>query len=833
MSVTRASNRRGAMADVLTHDVWLGCRSLWGRPAFAAAAIATLALGIGASSAMFSVAYGIALRPLPYPQSDRLIRIYEANLAHGQIEQDVSVGAFHDWRAGSTSLEASALFSKASPRTLGVGGHRLTTMSVSPAFFDVLGVRPILGPGFKAERDYTRFTTDEVVLSHDTWQRVFGGRPDVIGAPMAFVGVGDDDVYRIVGVLPQSFSFTQPVDVWRPQIVEVPVARILRNWRYDRVIARLKPGAALHTARAELEVVAERLARDFPASNAGWTVTAESMHDSIVGSFGPATWLLLAAVAVVLLVACLNVGGLLVARTITRQRETAVRMALGAGLWRLLRLWFAEAAILALLGAACGVLFAWWGVTALKVAAPPGIPRLDAIALDLPSLVVAALSTVLAIVIFTAAPLGVVPRRGWSGHLRTGSSGSAGGRDRRLARGSLTIAQCAGAAALVVLAVMLTRSFLKLTSFDLGWNPNGVLSVQASPRMPQNVRRPWYLRVEWADRLLTRLDAMPGVDRAAISTQRPLATSYPATLARGRGKAADDDARWPGVQQSVTDAYFQVMGIRLVSGRTFGWIDRFGEEQINQIQRADHGVAVVTEQTARTLWPGQSAIGQALWLPDIDNVAWRDVVGVVADIQFHAVGETPALHVFVPWTQSSTGTPYVLVKSADPGTSMTAAVRDVVQRVEPGSAIDDVATLDALVERATEQPRFTSRIVVAFGALALALAAVGIHGTLSYLVGARTREIGIRLALGASRRSILLNVIWRGVVPAIMGGLIGLALALALAHTFHALLFEVAPFDPASLAGGAAVLLAVAVFAALNPARRAARVEPSQALRAE
>jgi putative ABC transport system permease protein len=817
-------------------DLRLAFRSMGHRPGFAAAALATLALGIGASTAIFSVAYGVSLRPLPYPEPNRLVRIYEANPANGQLEQDVSQGAFHGWREGAPSIEAAALFTKRRSRFLaGANPQPITTMAVSPAFFDVLAVRPMLGPGFKPEHEYTRFTARDAVLSFAAWHRIFGGDHGVIGRSILFVD--DDDPFRVVGVMPEGFAFTEPVDIWQPKIVEVPVARILRNWRYDRVVARLRSGSMIGQARAELEGVAARLARDFPASHGGWTVTVRSLHDSVIGNFGRATWMLLAAVAVVLLVTCLNVGGLLVARAVARERETAVRAALGAGSWRLLRLWLAEAWLLSASGAGLGLLFAWSGVSALKAAAPPGIPRLEDVALDLPALAVAALATLFAVVIFTMAPIraGRMSRRDLLDGLRTGSAGAGDGPGRQRTRSTLTAAQCAGAAALVILAVMLTRSFVRLTSFDLGWDPDGVLSMTVSPPMPPELRRPWYRYVEWSDRLIAALEAKPGIQRAAITTQIPLAPEpYPTTLARGRGKTASDDTRWPGVGHHVTDGYFDLMGIRLVGGRTFGPGDRFSESQLNYRFQAGRGVVVVSESAARVLWPDRPAVGEALWLPNIDNVEWREVVGVVEDIQFHGVGEAPALHVFVPWTQFTTGRPRLVVKSAHTsGASIAALMRDVVQRVEPGTRIDQVASLDALVSRATAQPRFTSRTVSAFGALALLLAAVGIYGTLSYLVGARTREIGIRLALGAPRSAIMSNVLSRGLVPAIAGGAGGLAIAMALARTFRALLFEVEPLDVSSFAGGATLLVLVALAAALGPALRASRIDPVRALRIE
>ena len=819
-------------------DLRLAARALRRRPMFTAAAAATLALGIGASTAIFSVAYGVSLRPLPYPNPDRLLRIYEANPASHKLKEDVSDGAFQAWReATASTIESMTLFTKAgTPLVLRIGGERVkvAAQSVTPGFFDTLGVRLMLGPGFKPEHEYTRFTTKEVVLSYDAWQRLCGGRADAIGTTVTAVGGNDDDDYRIVGVMPKGFAFIPAVDMWRPQIIELPVSRLLHNWRYDRVVARMKPGVSIEKARAEIEAAAAGLAQRMPTSNAGWTVTVESLHSSVVGDFGKATWLLLAAVGVVLLVACLNVGGLLMARAVGRDRETAVRMALGASAWRLVRLWLAEATVICTIGGGLGVLLAALGVSALKSAAPPGIPRLDDIALDWPTLAGAAVATFIAVVVFTIAPLVRTPRHNPVQGLRTGSAGAGTSRLQIRTRVALTIAQCAGAAALVVLALMLTRSFLRLTAVELGWNSHGVLSVTAAPAFPREVRRPWYLRVLWSDDVIQRLENTPGIIRAAVTTQVPLGpTPYPDTLARGRSSKYGDQTRLPGVVHKVTDHYFDLMGIRLISGRLFGAADRFGETAINETSKVDHGIAVVSMTTARTLWPGQDPIGQSIRMPDSESVPWRDVVGVVDDIQFSGIGEPPAMHVFVPFTQSSAGALNVLVRTSGAPDAIAPVVRNILLAVNGQTDIARVASLDSLVARATVQPRFTSRLVVAFGALALALAAVGIYGTLSYLVGAGLREIGIRVALGASRRRILSAVVWRGLAPALAGSAIGLGLALTLGHTFRALLFGIEPIDAASLAGGAVALVIVALVAALGPAVRAARVDPVHALRAD
>jgi len=351
--------------------------------------------------------------------------------------------------------------------------------------------------------------------------------------------------------------------------------------------------------------------------------------------------------------------------------------------------------------------------------------------------------------------------------------------------------------------------------------------------MPRELRRPWYRYVQWSDELTARLAATPGIAGAAITTQVPLSPTYAATLARGRGKSSADVTRWPGVQHSVSDGYFQLMGIRFVSGRPFDVTDRLTEAQHLGEQPAELGVAVVTESTARALWPGQLALGQALWLPDIDRVSWREVVGVVEDIQFRAVGEAPALHVFVPWTQFPSGRPRLLVKGTGSASALAPAVQHAAQQVSPGTRIDQIASLETLLTRATAQLRFTSAVVAAFGALALVLAGVGLYGTLSFMVGTRLREIGIRMALGASRERVVTTVLGRGLLSAAVGGLIGAAAAVALARVFKALLFNVTSLDPVSLTGAAIALLVVAAIAAAGPAAAAARTDPARALRTE
>jgi putative ABC transport system permease protein len=821
--------------DAVSQDLRHALRLLNRSPAFSAVAIATLAVGIGASTAIFSVAYGVSLRPLPYAEPERLIRIFEMNPAEGRLKQNVSEGTFQEWREGVPSIEA-VIYSDARPRFLANSNEPITIMSVGPNFFDVLGIKPILGRGFKTEKEYGR-SSDEAILSHGAWQRFFGGRTDIIGTRITLRGAGDNDVIVVIGVMPEDFSYGQPADLWMPFIVRIPIPRIVRTWRYDHVLARLRPGATVDQARSELETVAARIARDHPASNAGWTVAVEPLHDTIIANFGRATWLLLAAVALVLFITCVNVAGLLLARAVARERETAVRQALGAPHSRLLRLWVSESVLLATLGTGLGLLLAWSGIAALKAAAPPGIPRLDAIMIDVPVLVVAVASAFLAMVVIAGVPLRVRPAsRPLVNSLRTGSAAGGDAKHRQVLREAVISAQCVGAVALVIMAVMLGRSFMKLVLVDLGWNASGILTMHLQPPLPARI--PWFQYVEWSDRLIEHLEATPGIEAAAITTSIPLSPqTVPVVIGKGRGKAVNDDARWSAIAHNVTDGYFKLMGISLISGRTFGPEDRFSEEMMTIASKrlAQPGVAIVSQRLAQVLWPGRSPIGESLWLPDLGDGPWREVVGVVEDIQFHAVDEDPTLHVFVPWTQRSTGNPFLLVKRTGAGNaaSITSVVRQAVEAVQPGTGIDRVTSLDALVARGTAQPRFTAQTVSAFGVLALVLTTIGIYGTLSYLVESRTREIAIRLTLGASRGVIVSEVLKHQFWPVVIGGLIGVAIAVALARIFESLLFQIESLDFPSFLFGAALLLIASLAASLAPTFRVLRVDPSTTLRAE
>jgi putative ABC transport system permease protein len=818
--------------DNIRRDLAIAVRSLGRTPAFTLAAVATFALGIGAATAMFSVAYGIAFRPLPYQHADRIVRIYESNTKTNETKQQVSQGTFQAWREGVTSIEHIALFGDSGVLYMaGDSPQPITVRRVSPAFFDVLGAAPLIGAGFKPESAYTRFTANEYVLSHAAWQRLFGGDPDINGR--LFYIREDDDPIRVVGVMPKDFAFDAPVDAWRPMIVELPVARILRSWRYDNVVARLRAGRTIDELRAELDVASQRLAQEFPATSAGWTATAEPLRDAIIGGFGRASWLFLGAVAAVLLAACANVAGLLTARALGRTRETSIRVALGAGRWRLAQLWLTEAFVLAAAGATAGVGLAWWLVRLLRAAAPPGLPRVEDIAVDMPALAVALVATVSAALVCALVPLVGTRDRSLPGALSAGSARSGDTRVRRRVSTGLVALQSGAALALVVLAIVFGRSFLNLTAVDLGWRPERVLGLDVKPSMPANVRRPWFLYAQWAERLVARLEATPGIARAAITTVIPFdGRVIRAEIARGRTLVANE-ARWPVSLNIVSEGYRETVGLTLRRGRWFTADDRFDESVLTYAGPYPDGVAVVSESVARALWPGENPVGQQFRLPGLGRGPFQTVVGVVADVRFASVAGEPALEVFQPWLQAPTGVPRLLVRATSDAALIAPAVRAAVLAENPATGIDRVTPVESLVERATAPSRLIRNLIASLGLLALVLAAVGVFGALSMLVTAGARETAVRIALGASPSATMWSALARGLWPVCAGAAGGLLAAVLLVQGAQSLLFGFERVDAASLLTGAGVVLAVTFVACLAPALRAARTDPLNVLRAE
>lgn len=805
---------------------------MWREPGFALPAVATFALGIGAATAIFSVAYGVAFRPLPYPRAERIVRLYEANASTREVRHLVSQGTFQGWRESVSALEHVALYRRANVRyTAGESPLPVTVMAVSPRFFDVLGVAPIRGRAFKPESQYTRFTTRELVISHDAWFRLFGGETDAVGR--TFFLNDDAAPLTIVGVMPPGFTFAGAVDAWQPYIVELPVARVVRSWRYDSAVGRLAPGRTIEELRAELDVSSARLAREFPATSAGWTATVEPLQEAIAGRIGRASWLFLAAVAAVLLVACANVAGLLTGRAVGRARETSIRLALGAGRRQIARLWFGEAFAVAAAGATLGIAMAWALVRLLRAAAPPGLPRVDEIAIDLPALTVACAATVGSAIVCAMVPVVGRGDRALRDGLSSGSTSAGDTPARRRVSAALVALQCCAAVGLVSLAAVFGRSFLNLTSLDLGWRPEPVLSLHAVPRWTVPDRRPWFLFAQWSERLVARLEAMPDVDRAAVTNAIPFSPDV-MTAEIGRGpERRTDEPRWPIGLHVVTEGYFDTMGLTLRRGRLFTRDDRFGEAVLNGRTDTPQGVAVVSESVARTLWPGQDALGQPFRIPGNDRSPFREVVGVVADVQYNAVGEHATLEVFVPWHQGPSGRSRVVVRARAHPADIAAGVQAAIVAEHGPTGIDRVVPIGTLVDRATAPARITSQLLAALGFLTLIMAAVGVYGSLSMLVRTRARELAVRLALGAPQRHVWWRTLVQGMTPAALGTAAGIGLAVLLVSSARSLLFGITGVDPGALASAAAVVLAMTITACAGPALRAARTDVLSVLRAD
>jgi putative ABC transport system permease protein len=818
-------------------DLRYAFRSLRRAPLFTLSAVLALALGIGANSAVFSVVYSVLLKPLPYPDPDRVVRVYETNHAHGIVRGDVSPGTFVDARGRTRTLEHLALYM---PRewllAFGDDYEEILGARVSPALFDVLGVPPVLGRTFRAEAQQAApfGDSDEVVIGYNLWRRRYGGRPTVLGETIRVEGRTSR---RIVGVMPPGFDFPGGTEVWGQETFLRPVGVRQRETRYYQAIGRLRPGITIEAARAELADVSAELAREHPGSNAGFSMDFERLDAALTSGLRPALLLLLGVVFCVLLIACSNVANLMVARAAVRRHEMAVRSALGAGLGRLLRQTFTESVLLSTAGLTAGVMIALWGTRVLTTAAPGGIPRLDEAGLG---------SEVLAftggIALLAAVITGIVPAlqtRALDVHeaLKTsGRSISAGGGRTR---GWIIAAEVALTLVLVISATVMLRSFVRLRAVDVGFTPAGVLT--ADLRLPTNrfadTRRPWFRLALEYDRILAEIRALPGVDSVGGITGMPL-TGEGATgrfwMDGGAASRPDATAQWTVGINIVTPDYFTAMRIPVIRGRSFGTSDRLSESALTDPQAPQpRGVVIINEAMARRFWPGQDPVGRAIRLADHWAVEGSTIIGIARDVRADAIAAAPEPAVFVPWGEIPGYRLALAIRTRGDLEPLAGALRSRLRELDSHLLVADVQPLDAVVANAVSRPRFNLLLVACFAALALVLASVGIYGVVAYLAARRTREMGIRIALGARRRHVLRLVFRDGMRPVFLGLAAGVIPAFAAVRAMRGLLFEIEPADPISFVIAALLLLATAAAAALIPARRATRVDPLVALRDE
>ncbi len=807
----------------LRHDARVAARRMVRQPGFTAAAVLTLALGIGANAAVFSVVNAALLRPLPYPAADRLVRLDE--MAHGR-PFTMSPPNFADFRAQATSFSGMAAMN-VFPRTLtGYGDAQpVPSATVTDDFFDVMGVHPVQGRAF-APDELVSGQTNAVILSDGLWRSTFGSRTDLLERAIQL----DGRSFQVVGIMPPGFDYPSGAKLWTPWAFSADEMRTQRGAHYLTVVARLRDGVAMDAALGELAGIARHLAELYPGTNKDDSATARSLRDDLVGATPRrALIILLGAVALVTLIACANVANLLLARGEARRRELAMRASLGARPRDLIGMALTESVLLSLAGGAAGVLVAWMGTRVLDAMRPADLRSLGAARVDLPVLGFALGLSVLTGLLFGLAPAIQAVRAGVAqGALRPDSRGSVGSREGWRARSLLVAAELALAVMLLAGAGLLTRSFARLQGVAPGFNASGVLTFQLS--LP-DARYPDANRSErFYEQLLDGIRAMPGVASADAISGLPLDDyDYQISTHSLDGRTIESSVQ-PSTQiRLVTGGFFRTLGIRLRRGRTFTDADRDGAPN----------VVVMNEAAARLLFNGQDALGHVLEIGTGFGLgrgrAGGEVVGIVDDVHDDALGTPPRPTIYLAHAQFPVTDMAVAVRAAagvDP-ISLASGVRGVVRGLDEALPMLAVRTMDRVSQLSVAQPRFAMVLLATFALVALALSAVGIFGVMSSVVGQRTREIGVRMALGAGEQTVVAETVRRALRPIALGVAVGLAGAYALTSGMAGLLYDVAPRDPLTFGSVAAGLAVVAVVAAWLPARRASRVDPVAALRSE
>jgi putative ABC transport system permease protein len=816
---TGPTHRRGdSLMRTLLADLRYGLRQLTRSPSFTFLSILTLALGIGATTAIFSVVNPILFRALPYPDPDRIVRVAERD----KEGQDAGTGyaTFVDVQRMASSFEAIAVASQWQPTLQGSGDpERLDGQRVTQGFFSVLGVRPSLGRDFTAEEN-VRGKHRVAILSHGLWQRRFGGDPTVIGRQITFDGIA----YTIVGVMPKRFeSLLAPTaQVWAPLGYEVSLPWACRTCHHLGEYARLKPGISPAAARRELDVISARLVAEYPTEYAAAGMLVVPLNTVITRDARPALLAALGAVGFVLLIACANVSGLLLGRAMQREEEFAVRAALGAGRQRMVRQLLTESVLLSLLGGAVGVTLAWWGVKGLTALAPASLPRLDRIGIDGGVLGFTALLSLATGLLFGLIPALASARPDLFAALRPGGRHT-GHRSRRLARGILVAGEIALALMLLVGAGLLLKSLDRLLAVNPGFDPKGLLTmeVQTTGARYKEDAPVW----SFFDRALEAVKAVPGVEAAGWTSQLPLGGNFDRYGVQIEGKLLDHPEQAPSADRyAVSPDYLRAMRIPLRRGRALGREDA----------AAAPPVVLINETFARVGWAGEDPIGKRVQVGGADR-PWRTVVGIVGDVHHTGLDEQQAPQMYLPEIQwiFADGAMVLAARTRGDPAALAPAVRAAIRSVDPSLPILHTATMDEVLAGTAQSRRFAFVMFQVFALVALLLAAAGIYGVLAGSVTERTREIGIRSALGASRGGLLRLVVGQGLVLTLAGLTVGTAGALLLSRFLGRMLFGVGPRDPVTFAAVVVVLLTVAMAACWGPAWRATRVSPLEALRGE
>lgn len=808
------AGRSGFAIETFFQDLRYGMRSLLRKPGFTLTAVIALALGIGANSAIFSVINGVLLRSLAYRDADSIVMVWEKNFQRGRSQNSVSPANFLDWKKQSVSFEQFAASWDTRVNLTSSGEpEEIQVQRVSADFFSVLGVPPRLGRSFAREEDVLGGTL-VVVLSDELWQSRFGGNPAIVGQSITASG----RTFTVVGVMPPGFHFLNTqVKAWIPLALD-PANDWRKQGRYLRSVARLKSGVTIQQAQAELDGIAKRLEQDYPDYNKGWGANLVPMHEQIVGDIRPVLLVLLAAVAFVLLIACANVANLLLSRAASRQKELALRAALGAGRTRLIRQMLTESVLLAVMGGALGVILAYWGIRLLLALAPDNVPRLNEITID-PRV----LGFTLAISLLTGLIFGLVPalqssRPDLSDALKEGARGSSGGS--RVVRNLFVVSEMALALVLLVGAGLMLRSFFQLHQVKTGFDTDHVLTMRV--QLPMAKYREPQQRAEFFKRAQERLAALPGVKAVGAISYLPLTGLASSTVFNLATQPDLPPSESPATEvRAITPGYFAAMGIPLLKGRSFD--ERDG---------ADSRVLVINETLAHKYFPGQNPIGQRLivnWEPKVAD----EIVGVVGDVKETALAEEANPAIYWPHPREAYQFMNFVLRAAIDPAPLSAAVTKEIHALDPDQPVADIRTLDQVVAKSISRPRFNALLLAIFAGVALVLASVGIYGVMNYSATQRTQEIGIRMALGAKPADILRLVVGHGMKLTLAGIVIGVIASLALTRVMANLLFGITATDLPTFVAVSAVLTTVALVANYIPARRATRLNPIIALRYE
>ena len=817
--IVEKSGRSNLLVD-FQQDLRFALRILLKNPGFTLVAVFALALGIGANTAIFSVVNSVLLRPLPYKDPERLVMVWEDASKTGHPRDTPAAGNYSDWRDQNQVFEGMAAYSDESFNLTGAGDpERLEGIRVSSNLFPLLGVEPQVGRVFTAAEDQPN-TQRVVLLSYGLWQRRFGGDPNIVGKPLTL----NSESYQVVGVMPARFQFpTNDNQIWVP-IAFTSEEAADREVKFLEVIARLKPGITLAQAQAEMTTIAARLQQQYPETNVDIGAAVTSLHEHLVGDIRPALLILLGAVGLVLLIACANVASLLLARAAVRQKEIAVRVALGARRMRLIRQFLTESLVLSTLGGVVGLAVAYIGLVLLRTLIPEDILQASEISIDLKVLGFTLLVSIATGVIFGLAPAIQALRFKQSETLKEGGRNPATGGSGKRLRSVLVTAEVAISLVLLIGAGLLINSFVRLRNVDPGFRSENLLTMRIAMPLSKYVDRP--RRLAFYNDLLQRVQSLAGVRSVAISSNLPLYRQGNSRAVRIYGRPELPPAQQPVVvTRIVSPAYFDTMTIPVLSGKKFTERDAYPSPN----------VALISETMARTFWPGEDPIGKRFGIGEIESDQdWMNIIGVVKDVRQIELTADPKPQAYLPYTQFGFFEPRDLVVKTDVDpASLAATVRKTVWEIDKDQPVSNTQTMEAILADSIARQRFSMVLLAIFAGVALVLAGVGIYGVMSYSVAQRTQEIGIRMALGAQTAAVLKLALGYGLKLVLIGVAIGLIAAFALTRLLSTLLFGVTATDPVTFTLISLLLIGVAALASYIPARRATKVDPVIALRYE